>query len=377
MYATVKATPSLQEDKAPVNLRGAKDALMELYEERANSVHTVGMKTGYDFFDDSTGGLSKGKLHILAGFNGHLKSTLMLNIIINNAVDHGWNNILFTTEMSTADVELLMAAIHSGHPSFRKKYGAERVTAFDMLRGDLSGNEKNILEDAIDDLTTNPRYGSIRVIDTSKFTSFGEVLSRVRQEHMKEQIDVLWLDYITRLPADPAHLKMGMNAIASRNEMLLEAKRFAMQFEGGNGIAFCTPFQINREGYKSATTNEGRLSLEHLFQYNNAEKEADLITSVWYGEQERDIHQPRIGFLKNRFGPAPYDLCDVLIDEKTRRIYPLTRNVAGMLQHPATGEVLGTPGTSNSMPEEDIEESKDDAQDTGDSQQGGSAPSSS
>lgn len=270
--------------------------------------------------------------------------------------------------MATADVELLMAAIHSGHPSFRGKFGNERVDAFKMLHGNLTPIEKDILHTSIDDLTTNTRYGSIRVIDTSSFTSFHEVLSRVRQEHMKENIDVLWLDYITRMPVDPAHAKLGMNAVASRNEMILEAKRFAMQFDDGNGIAFCTPFQINREGFKTALKNEGRMDLSHLFQYNNAEKEADTVTSVWFGEDERAVHQPRIGFLKNRFGPAPYDLCDVLIDEKTRRIYPLVRNVAGMVQHPVTQVVMGTEGTSNNTPEEDVSDSE--PQDTGDSEQG-------
>jgi len=75
-----------------------------------------------------------------------------------------------------------------------------------------------------------------------------------------------------------------------------------MQFNGGKGLAVCSPFQINREGFKRGTSSGGKLDLTALAQYNAAEKEADTVTYIWYGEEEEATLEPKIGLMKTRWG---------------------------------------------------------------------------
>jgi len=113
-------TPPGKETRAPSNLREAKPYLVRLYENRKSNPNKVfGVLTGYGLIDGATAGVRKKNLFLLAGFGGHLKSTLMLNMMLNSCMA-GWNSLLFTSEMAADDVKLMIVAIHSGNPQFNK-----------------------------------------------------------------------------------------------------------------------------------------------------------------------------------------------------------------------------------------------------------------
>ncbi len=137
-------------------------------------------------------------------------------------------------------------------------------------------------------------------------------------------MDELWVDYITRQPVDAKYLAMKMSHTEAVNATLADAKRFSMSFDNGTGLAVCSPFQVNREGFKKAKANSGQMDKTALAQYNAAEKEADVISYIFYDSDESITHEPKIGMMKSRWGAIEYAPSPVFIDPDCRRIYDMT-----------------------------------------------------
>lgn len=334
-FSELKGAPKLMQGGVPANMKDAGPALLDLYQQRKNNPQEAyGVMTGYGIFDSAWHGLKKKQLTFLAGFGGHLKSTLMVNIIVNSAVDGGYNQFLASSEMPADDLKMMMVAIHSGNPKFN---GVHRPLSFNRyLAGALSAQEEQFMMTVQDDLLNNSQHGSIRVIDSGEFTSFGSIIQRVTRDHADEEVDSLWVDYITRLPLDAKY--RGMEITHARNETIADAKRLAMQFDQGKGLPVNSPFQVNREGYKHAKANEGRMNKTALAQYNAAEKEADNIGYIFFDSEEEATSEPKVGLLKARWGAMKFDPVNVYIDPDSRRIYDMTAGVnAGTGAAPTAG----------------------------------------
>lgn len=325
LFASVRETPKDDAEKMPNSQKEATTKLKDLYNTRKNNPHaTYGVMTGYGLFDSSTGGIRKKQLYLHAGFGGHLKSTLMLNMIVNAAVDGGWNPLLFSSEMPQVDLMYSMVAIHSANPKFSTT--APPLPSFRLLLGQLTPAEENFYDLVQDDLVNNPDHGVIRTIDAAEFTTFGSIQQRTVRENADIEVDILWVDYITRLPVDTKYRTMSITE--GRNETIADAKRFAMSFNGGVGLAVCSPFQINREGYKKAKTSEGRMDNTALGQYNAAEKEADVITYIFFDEEEKAASEPKVGLLKSRWGEVSYAPISLFLEPDSRRIFDLSSGMA-------------------------------------------------
>jgi len=329
LFSSVQPAPGKNKGTISHKLSENAQALGDLYAERKKNPHsTYGVLTGYGLFDAATAGIRKKQLYLHAGFGGHLKSTHMMNMMVNACVDGGWNILLFTSEMPAPDVQQMLVAIHSANPKFANV--GPPIPVFQLLLGSLSDPEEQFYRDVMDDLINNPDHGSIRVVDSGQFTGFASIQQRTIRENAEEEVDQLWIDYLTRLPLDAKY--RGLDVTTGRNETIADSKRFAMSFNGGQGLAVCTPFQINREGFKRASQNEGRMDLTALAQYNAAEREADVITYVFFGEEQKATSEPLIGLLKSRWGKVSADPIPVFVEPDSRRIFDLS---AGM--GPATG----------------------------------------
>ena len=337
LFTEAKGKPNVGDGRMPASLKESSQDLTTLYQERKKNPHqTYGVLTGYGLFDRATAGVRKKQLYLHAGFGGHLKSTHMLNMVINAAVDGGWNPMVFTSEMPAEDLKMLLVAIHSANPKFTQD--GRPLPSFRLLLGSMSNEEEKFFELVKDDLVNNKQHGVIRVVDSGEFTSLGSVFQRTIREHAEEEVDILWIDYITRLPLDAKY--RGIDSTTARNESIADAKRFAMSFDAGTGLAVCSPFQINREGYKRAKTNEGRMDKTALAQYNAAEREGDIITYIYFDIEEQAVSEPKIGVLKARWGEVKADPVSVYIEPDSRRIIDLSAGmVVGSQAVPTAGGI--------------------------------------
>lgn len=307
LYGNVKVPPPKNDAGIPADMKAARTMLLAEYDKRkANPQQAYGIPSGYSYIDDATGGFKKKGLYLHAGFAGHLKSTQMLNMIV-NAATYGWNELLFTSEMPATEVKFSLIVIHSKNPKFAS-YGV-RLSQNKMIRGQLSDPERDHMELVYDDLVNNPDHGSIRVIDSGDFTGFASIKQRAVQEDLKEPIHMMWVDYLTRLPVEVSRGSGINNLRDARNELIADAKRFAMAFRKGEGLAVGSPFQVNRTGLKEGVdrvrkgkTSEGVLDVNALAEYSAAEKEADGISYIFYGPAEVSAQQPKGGIIKSRWG---------------------------------------------------------------------------
>lgn len=307
--------PPPKDDRMPANMR--EGGALRVYEHRkAHQDEAFGVPTGYRVIDKLVGGTRKGSLYVHAGFQSHLKSTFLANQCV-RAVVRGWNVVEFTTEMSAEDMVVLMVVIHSADPQFASRHPP--LDARRALAGRLGDEEEAFFREVHDHLVGTDGHGSLRIIDSGQFTTLGSVMQRTAREHQKEPVDLVWIDYLTRIPLDPKYLRLDHST--GMNLTLQDAKRWAMQFNGGRGLAVATAFQVNREGFKRASQNGGRLDATHLAQFNAVEREADYITYTWYGEEQRQYHEVLLGFIKNRWGPVLFDPVPMYYDEESRLVY--------------------------------------------------------
>ena len=116
----------------------------------------------------------------------------------------------------------------------------------------------------------------------------------------------------------------GLTHTEGINETLKDAKKFAMSFDNGEGLAVCPPFQVNREGWRRAQLKEGRLDIGALAQHNAAKKEADIITYSFYDMEEAAINEPKVGMMKSRWSVLPRDPVAMFVDADSRRIMDMT-----------------------------------------------------
>lgn len=334
LFSTVRQKPTAG-DPIPAHMKKGQSKILDLYEFRkANPLRSYGILTGYGLIDSSTSGIRRKNLYLLAGFASHLKSTLMMNMMI-NGMEAGYNELLFTTEMPADDVKMCLAAIHSANPKFSGV--GKPLSSSRLLLGALQPVEFDFFKLVLDDLVNNQSHGSIRVVDSSEFFGLGSIFQRTVREHQEEEVDELWIDYITRLPPDPIKHK-GLNLTEARNEMLAESKRFGMSFDRGRGLPVCSPFQVNREGYKTAKKENGKLDKTALAQYNAAEREADVITYIWFDDEERATFEPKVGVMKSRWGDVPRDPAALFIEPESRRIFDLSAGLSAQTTAPTQAQ---------------------------------------
>ena len=335
LYSNAKVPAPKIDTGIPANMREAAPKLIDEYIFRKNNPLAVyGIGSGFGHIDDSIGGFKRKGLHLHAGFAGHLKTTEMLNMIVHAAVVGRWNELLFTGEMPATELKFTLVCIHSGDPKFQGI--GQPISQKRLLRGQLTASEESFYKQVQDDLITNPNYGSIRVVDSSEFTTFGTVMQRTVQENDKEEVDMMWVDYLTRLPV----VMDGRSRLTFReakNELIAEAKRFAMSFDRGRGLAVGSPFQVNREGLKKAKENGGVLDETCLAEYSAAEKEADGVSYIWFGPDCYKTMEPLGGMIKSRWGAITLKPVPIQIHVECRRMWDSVPGTTPIPASPQSG----------------------------------------
>lgn len=318
-FSTLQPPDAKHGGQLPPDMTENAAALQALYKDRAdNPQKAFGVPTGYQLVDKLTGGISRKGLYIHAGFAAHLKSTFLLNQMVNAATD-GWDGIYFSDEMAANDLMMMAVAIHSANPEFAGTW--EPLHSFKVMKGRLEDDEKKVFDEVQDHLVNTSKHGHIRIYDSGSFTSLGSIQQITAREHTKRPVDIIWIDYVTRLPLDAKYLRAGIDHTTGVNLTIVDAKHFAMGFNQGEGLPVVTAFQINREGLRKGTEAKGKLDARHLGQYNAAEKEGDLITYSWFGEEEQAANEVKVGMIKNRWGPRLPEPVDLFYHAESRLIY--------------------------------------------------------
>jgi len=281
----------------------------EEYERVAKDpTSVVGVFTGIDKIDETLKGLKNQEFMIVAAYTGHCKTTFCLNMAY-RALYSGFNTGFVTLEMSLPEIRRAIYVLHSCNPLFRAKYPqyakyVGNISFNNVTYGGLTEEEKAYLKLVHEDLLTNPDYGRFFVWQPDKArTTVSDVDMKIRQfnhelMNMGRELDFTVIDYITLLEVDAQDKSKDHNQ--NLNNIIKQLKRLCLTFNNGKGTRMLSPFQVNRDGYKTAKEHEGIYNSTALSNAHEAERSADVIVSLFVDESERKSGMMKICNLKNR-----------------------------------------------------------------------------
>ena len=275
------------------------DDFMAEYERRkADPLSGIGQFTGLAQMDEALSGAKRAELWTHAAFTGGLKSTEMINWTYNQSVYFGHSSVIFSLEMPYDQVRRIFMAIHSLHPRFRQiriDLGLQPDPLLDtglsyqkMRDGQLSDAEELFLREYV-----NPDFKGVQVVPPMPFDPSGgygkihievappektdftmmDVKSRAEVLYQKSPFQMIFLDHMGLM----SPRKWVQSTTERLNEVVRDAKRLAMSFNRGQGIAVVGLFQISREGFKAAEKNGGNYNLTHLSYANECCKYSELL----------------------------------------------------------------------------------------------------
>ncbi len=335
----------------------------------------IGQHTGLDQMDSTMNGAKRNELWVHAAFTGGMKSTFMLNWAYNQAVWYGWSTLIFSLEMPYQQCRRILYSMHSSHRKFaaiRHQLGLQKdpsASTVGLPYGDIRDGslkdwhpnaEKFLYEYVIPDLngttvvtgldpeTGEPwsdpaHYGKIHIEvadpDKSDFT-MADLRQRAELLYSQDPFQLLFVDHVGLM----APRKWVSSTTDRLNEVIRDAKRLAMSFNRGQGIAVVTLFQINREGYRSALKSRdkggvARYDLTHLSYANEAERSADIVTASWLDENLSKANRVQFQCLKSR-DQTPFELFNARVEWPCRRILTSHDPVMTQGQQNAVGNQL-------------------------------------
>ena len=241
----------------------------------------VGIPTGFTDFDLMTSGLQRGDLIIIAARPSMGKSTLVLNMAQNIAIEQELPVAIFSLEMPTQQVLLRMLA-------------AEAQINFSHLRtGNLTGEDWTGLTQAVSSLMSVPIFiNDTRGVTVQTLRAEGR---RLKGEH--NDLAVIIVDYL--------QLLSGSGRYAGRVEEISDISRAlkTLAWELDTPIIACS--QLSREVEKRP---DKRPLLSDLRESGAIEQDADLVAFLYredyYDEAADDQGTADLIIKKQRNGPT-------------------------------------------------------------------------
>lgn len=270
-----------------------------------------GLMTGFEDFDDITGGFRPGQFILVAARPGVGKTTLAMDFA---------RNVAFNMERTVLFFSLEMGRMELGN----KILSAEaRVELRRITRGEVQQEDWMNIKEA----RTKMLQGKF-IIDDNPQTTLSRIRSIIQRQMMKpEGLDMVIIDYLQLMSMEPSLMRLPRQeqvSVLSRG-LKLTAKEF--------GISIIVLSQLNR---KSEERTDKVPQVSDLRESGSLEQDADMVLL---------IYRPEVGDSNTRPGEA-----DLIIGKhrggETGKI-PLTsllqfsKFVPGTGQYPREEEQVG------------------------------------
>lgn len=229
------------------------DVVLKLHKhmDEVKDKDIIGVPTGFFKFDMVTGGLVKSDMIVLAARPSVGKSALLGAISIHAATENYKVGII-SLEMSDIQIGARMGSLISDidfYRIFRNKFEEEK--------------ERDALYQYLETLSNLP----IKISDKTN-VNINDIRAKVSQLISKDQIDILFVDYLQLLDSEEG--KRNYNREQEVSKMSRGFKLMAKEFN----IPIVVLAQLNRESEKSANKKP---QLHHLRESGAIEQDADLV----------------------------------------------------------------------------------------------------
>lgn len=250
-------------------------------------------------------------------------STLMLNWAHFLATQGGFNVLFASLEMPPKQVWRVLGTIHSAHPRFSRPPLDYRQIKSASLSPD---DQRFYMEEVLPDLETNSDYGRIHVYKPQQGLDLDQLQTYMSIIHRRSPLDAAFVDYAGIM--SPRKGSKGRARSDTVNENITGLKQMALTFDGGHGILVVSGHQTNRAGVAEAAKVGGVYTLAALADANSAERDSDVVLTVYQDDAMKQAEEAMICNLKTRDSHtvAPFK---VYANQKSRIIGELRTTSSG------------------------------------------------
>jgi replicative DNA helicase len=258
---------------------------LDRIDSRMDNQHAFGgLETGFDDFDQLTGGLQKSELVILAARPSMGKTALAMNMAEHVAM-HGRVPVLF--------VSLEMSAIELGD---RLLCSVAEVNGNRLRNGTITQEERKQLVKAAAIISQAPLF-----IDDSPSRTMTEISANARRLKRRDDLGLIVIDYLQLIDPD--------NSRDPRQEQVAKIARRLKGLARELEVPVLCLAQLNRQ---VESTRDNKPQLSHLRESGAIEQDADVVMFVhreeYYQTNEEDRDQVRgqadLLIRKQRNGPT-------------------------------------------------------------------------
>jgi len=257
-----------------------REVLDEYLEEKATIVEplerrAVPVISGFEDLDEMLGGLQRSDLVILAARPSFGKSSLALNVVLNEAKAGGVVGI-FSLEMSREQLALRLLASEAGVDGHRLRLNL------------VTEAEEQQVMDAIGSLSELPIY-----VDDTPLQNVVEMRSKARRLHAEHGLDLLVVDYLQLIEGD----SRGQNRVQEISEISRALKGLARDLN----VVILTVSQLSRAVEMRPSH---RPQLSDLRESGSIEQDADVVVFIfredlYHTEEEWEQRFPERIYPKN------------------------------------------------------------------------------
>lgn len=273
-----------------------KKALEELTTLRNSEKNFHGVPSGINAIDEKTGGWQKSDLIIVAARPGMGKTSFVLSIARNAAIDHNVPVAFFTLEMSAEQLVHRLFSIESG------------ISSEKIAQGKLQEAEWSVLMDRIGRLNNDNL-----IIDETPALSIFDLRAKCRRLKHQRDIQLVIVDYLQLMQgdADGGH---GKSKSGNREQEISYISRSLKGLAKDLQVPVIALSQLSRDVEKRAGIKRPQLS--DLRDSGSIEQDADMVIFIYRPEYYKlnvfEDNTPSEGFAdlmiqKNRHG-SPADI---------------------------------------------------------------------
>jgi replicative DNA helicase len=257
---------------------------LEIEQNAANQGGPAGVPSGFTDLDSKTTGWKPGQLIIIAARPGMGKTSFMLNLGVNCALQQKPAPVaFFSMEMSKEELGMRLLSMES------------RVDSHRLRTGRLQGSDWQNIQRAAGKLSEAPFF-----LDDTAALNLMEIKSRCRRIQSLHGLSLVVVDYLQLMRGTSGSRNMSMNREQEISEISRGLKALAKEL----GVPVIAASQLNR-GVESR--NDKRPMLSDLRESGAIEQDADMVIFIHRDEvynrdnsEEKGIGEVIIG--KHRAG---------------------------------------------------------------------------
>jgi replicative DNA helicase len=284
---------------------------------RAKDLHMRGEAPGVLFGVASLdrfieGGVAPGEMALIRAGTTIGKSRFCVQHAWHTSVVQGKHVVYFTTETSRPQICTNLIARHSRLPQFEEMLAAARRGRFNdgdlglnarkIRAGRLTTAEEAVLDLVIKDFKTGD-YGRLRVVQMPEHCTMSALAGRFSAIEKAFSPELVIADYLQLF--EPERRTRESKEWESQAGILKRAERWCGAARKGRGVAFVTPWQVNRGGRSNLRTS-GKYTLEDSAGTQEASNTPDIVLDLL--DREEDTSAGRrvplvVAVMKVRDGP--------------------------------------------------------------------------